>query len=541
MSFKLRWYQEEAVASLFDYFLNNSGNPLVALPTGTGKSVIIGEFVKRALYQYPQTRIMMLTHVKELVEQNYEKLKAMWGNAPCGIYSAGLKKRVMHTPIIYGSMQSVIQQIKRYENGKEKTSFGRIDLLVVDECHTISEDATTSYRVLIDSLKKENPYLKVIGLTATPYRLKGGHLLDCGIFTDICYDLTAPDKFNKLFDQGYLCRVIPKRASTQIDTSNVKITAGDFNKKALAEISDDDQTTYNAVREIVNVGIERERKAWLVFGTSIEHCEHIQGMFTELGIESAVVHSKLSMKENDNIIKLFKSGRIRCLINNDKLTTGFDYPSIDLIGMLRATTSVGLWQQMVGRGLRIAEGKENCIVLDFAGNTQRLGAINDPIIPRRKGKKDSDQAGVAPMKICPQCDCYNHSRATECEFCGYKFPLYSKLNSQSSELELIKDVRPKYEQYEVKNVFYSKHRSKAGTTSLKVSYGCGLNTFTEYVCIEHQGFARTKAEQWFAARSDLACPSSVDEVLAIADTLKKPYMVTVNVNSKYKEISAVAF
>lgn len=540
MAFELRWYQEESIEALLNYSYEK--NPLLALPTGTGKSVVIAEFIKRALMAYPTTRVLMLTHVSELVKQNADKLKSVWSNAPLGIYSAGLQSKMAGLPITFGSMQSVWNYIRK-QTEQGRPHFGKIDLLVVDEAHLISDKDETTYRRIIKALYDINPYVKVIGLTATPYRMKSGMLTEQenGIFGEVIYDLTRPDMFIRLINEGYLSPLIPKRTSVEIDVSNLSMVGDDYNKKQLEEVSDKDEITFNAVREIVECGIAQNRKSWIIFCTSVQHCEHVNAMLLSLGIESAVCHSKLPDKENNAIIEQFKKGRLTCLVNNNKLTTGFDNPKIDLIGMLRPTQSVGLWVQMLGRGTRPYPNKENCLVLDFAGNTKRLGCINDPHIPSKR-KKGGGGLGVAPVKVCKECSCYNHAKARYCEVCGAEFTFENNLFGTASNLELIKDTSPQYELIPVDQVIYNEHKSaNGGTPTLCVTYVCGLSKFQEFVCFEHTGYARKRAEMWWGQRTSEDCPDRVYEVLGKADSLKKPSMITVHVNKKYPEIKSVTF
>lgn len=536
--FELRWYQEESINALMNY--NYKHNPLLALPTGTGKSVVIAEFIKRACMSFPNTRIMMLTHVKELVQQNADKLLGVWQQAPLGIYSAGLKERDVGRPITFGSMQSVYKEIERQkESGR--WLFGKIDLLIVDEAHLISEKDETTYRKIITALYEANPFIKVIGLTATPYRMKSGMLTDGGIFGEVIYDLTQPEMFVRLIKEGYLAPLIPKRTSIEIDVSNVSLIGNEYNLKQLEEVADVDEITFNAVREIVETGVSQGRTSWIIFCTSVQHCEHVNAMLLSLGISSAVCHSKLSSKENDAVIQAFKQGRLTCLVNNNKLTTGFDNPKIDLIGMLRPTNSVGLWVQMLGRGTRPYPTKQNCLVLDFAGNTKRLGCINDPNVPNRKRGKGGG-TGDAPVKVCKECNCYNHTKARFCEVCGTEFTFENNLLSSASTLELIKDTSPQYEILPVDQVIYNQHKSaNGGIPTLEVTYICGLSKFKEYVCFEHTGYARKRAEQWWGQRSADPAPDRVYEVLGRADNLKKPATITVHVNKKYPEVKSVSF
>ena len=173
---KLRDYQEEGLQALWQYFMTNSGNPVLAWPTGTGKSLVPAEFIRRTMVNYPGQRFLMVTHVKELIEQNFDKLMTIWPNAPAGINSAGVGQRDFVQPIIYGGIQSM------YKLG---SAFGHRDLCFVDEAHLISQDDTSMYHKFLNELKKINPYLKIIGMSATPFRMGQGLITDGGLFTDI--------------------------------------------------------------------------------------------------------------------------------------------------------------------------------------------------------------------------------------------------------------------------------------------------------------------------------------------------------------------
>ena len=279
----LRDYQEAAVCSIFEYFASGkTGNPIVAMPTGTGKSIVLGEFIKRALQAYPGTRVMKLTHVKELIDQNADKLRQLWPEAPLGIYSAGLGHKDRGCPITFGGVASVAKA--------SPSIFGRIDLLLIDECHLVSQKETTMYRVIIDVLKALNPNLKVIGFTATHYRLGHGMLTeDGGIFTDLCFDMTRMTPFNWFLDQGYLARLIPRTTAAEFDLSNVRISGGEYKQDDLQAAVDKSEVTYAACRELCQWGQDRDH--WLIFASGIEHAEHVAECWGSMGISAICVHS----------------------------------------------------------------------------------------------------------------------------------------------------------------------------------------------------------------------------------------------------------
>ena len=543
--FKPRWYQEEAEYAIFEYFAQGKiGNPVCAMPTGTGKSVVIGNFIRHIFGYWPNQRIMMLTHVKELIEQNAEKLMSIWPHAPLGIYSAGLNSRDMIMPIVFGGVQSVAKAIQRSleENDGRPAHlkhFGFRDLILIDECHLLGPNEDTMYQYVITELKKINPYLKVIGFTATPYRLKQGMITDEGLFSDLCYDITGIEAFNRLIAEGFIAPLIPKRTVTEIDVSGVGLSGGDFNGKQLNAAVDKDEVTYAAVKEMVEQGYDR--KSWLVFASGVDNAEHIAAMLQSFGVNAAATHSKLSTSDNDNRIAAFKAGELRALVNNNKLTTGFDHPPIDLIGMLRPTLSPGLWVQMLGRGTRPSPdtGKTNCLVLDFAGNTRRLGPINDPVKPRKPGK---GAAGDAPIRICDSCGVYNHASARYCCNCGAEFSFETKIFKTAGNEQLLRSDAPIVEYFNVTRVIYNLHEKKDGNgiaiapPSIKVSYFCGFQMFNEWICLEHPGMASKRARDWWRQRHVEEPPPTTYEALRRVSELRVPTKVRVWTNKKYPEV-----
>lgn len=535
---KPRYYQEDAIVSIFDYFANGGqGNPIVAMPTGTGKSLVIAEFVRRVYSLYPNQRIMMLTHVKELIEQNAERLLQVWPTAPLGIYSAGMGKKDTIMPIIFGGVGSVVNDI---------AAFGHRDLILIDECHLLSPKEDTMYQKIITQLLIINPYLKVIGLTATHYRMKQGLLTDGdGIFTDVCYDITGVSEFNKLIREGFLAPLIPRPTQTEISMEGVSIVGNDYNKKQMAARVDTDEITYNAVREMVEGAANRN--CWLVFAASVENAEHIAAMLQTFGVDSLAVHSKLNKKTNDERLAAFKAGEIKCIVNNKKLTTGFDHPPIDFIGDLLPTMSPGLHVQKYGRGTRPFPGKENCLVFDFARNTRRLGPINDPVKPRKPGKGGG--TGEVPIKICEICGFYNHTSARVCDNpdCSHVFTFKSKLMAMADDTVLIKSDIPEVVLMDVKSVLYNLHEKKdkngnmLSPPSIKVSYICGLRQFSEWVCLEHPGMAGKKARDWWRQRIGTEPPTFTWEALQEVSKLKVPARIRVWVNKKYPEVMGHEF
>ena len=526
---QLRYYQQEALDALYNYFLTgHRGNPLIGLPTGTGKSVLPAAFIQGIMKNWPNQRFLMVTHVKELIAQNANELKEVWPEAPLGIYSAGLGLKQTAHPIIFGGIQSMI---------KHPMLFGHRDMAFVDEAHLVSAEESSQYQTFFAMMKLINPNLKIIGMSATLYRMGMGMITENGLFTDVVYDKTNLDGFNELLNAGYMAPLIPLRTKTELDVSDVSIAKGEFVATQLQGAVDKAEVTYNALKELVHAG--QNRKAWLIFASGIEHAEHIAEQLGAFGIDCAPVHSKRPSDYNDAAIKAFKANELRAIVNYGKLTTGFNHPEIDLIGMLRPTLSVPLWVQMLGRGTRPA--KPNCLVMDFARNTPRLGPINDPVIPKMK----KGEAGEMPVKICEMCGAYNHTKVRFCCNCGNEFSFQMKLVSKAGTDELIRNAAieetPIVETLNVMGASYVKHDGKLGKPpTLRATYFTPT-PYTEYVCLQHGGMAGKIGRDWWRRRHKEEPPATVDEALLKISDLRCPRFIRVHINKKHPEILGAEF
>lgn len=562
MRLKPRDYQEYASTSVFQFFLQNPSpdkHPIVAMPTGTGKSVVIADLLYKILSAWCTQRILVLTHVKELIEQNYSKFVNMWPEAPAGVYSAGLNRRDTYQNVIFGGIASVFKQMN---------AFGRFDLVFIDECHLVNPEEAGMYRKLFEHLRKLNPMVRFVGFTATPWRLGYGSIIDDGIFTDLCCDMTGVEAFNWLIAQGYLMPLVPKRTETTLNVEGVHMRGGEFISSELQTAVNKESITRAALQEAIQLGSDRNH--WLIFAAGVEHACDIADMLNdEFGITAIAIHGKLSRTQRDEALRDYKAGKYRVAVNNNVLTTGFDFPGIDLILMLRPTASAVLWVQMLGRGTRpdYAQGfdlttlegrlaaieastKHNCLVLDFAGNTRRLGPINDPLVPRKKGEK----VGEAPVKECPGCNTWVHASARYCggkptsdpafdiaKGCGYEFTFETKLKQAASTEALVKGDMPVVEIFDVDQVTIQRYE-KNEVAMAKVTYYCGLKMFTEYIGIDHPKHnMRAKAREWWRARTRMDLPETTDELIGAATSLPPATQLRVWVNQKYPTILAACF
>lgn len=573
---KPRDYQLEATYSIFRYFDQhkaNAGNPVVVLPTGTGKSICLAEFMRLVCQWWPGQKLMLLTHVKELIQQNANKLKDLWPEAPLGIHSSGLKKKDVHHQIIYAGIASV---------AKKAHLFGAVSLVLVDECHLISPKDMTMYQKFFEALREINPHLKIIGFTATAFRMGFGPIVrqegdeELGVsamFDHIVFDGSSVEYFNWFISEGYLMPLIPKRTKMQLDVSGVGKRGGEYISSELQAAVNKQEANQLALNEALAVA--GDRKKWLVFCAGVEHAEDFAELLNQNGVPAKAIHSKISDKERDQALKDYKEGRLKALTNNNVLTTGFDCPDIDLIIMLRPTGSPVLWVQMLGRGTRpvytpgfdltdreqrlasiAASPKQNCLVLDFSGNSRRLGPINDPAVPRRPGQKGGGSPIYKSCEVCgvdAQYPAWRFCGGVAADdpnfkpllgFCGAPFTFKEKLKRAASSEELIKDQMPVIEVFDVENVVYQKNvnrgdRSKPPT--MKVTYYCGHKTFVEFVCLQHGDWAGRKAYKWWITRTQIPQPATVDDALEIVNQLAVPTQIRVHTNVKWPNVLACCY
>lgn len=474
----LREYQQRAINDLYAWFESgNHGNPCLVLPTGAGKSHIIAALCKDALHQWPETRILMLTHVKELIEQNAAKLRLHWPGAPLGIYSASIGKKQLGEPITFAGIQSV---------RKKASLLGHVDLVLIDECHLVSHADEGGYRSLLGDLTDINPALRVIGLTATPYRLGHGLITDKPAIFDA---LIRSVDIDELIHKGFLAPLRSKVTAHKLDTSGVHKRGGEYIESELQAAVDTDANNAGVVAEVIRLA--GERKAWLFFCTGVDHARHIAAELVQRGISAACVTGETPKKEREQMLAAYKAGHLRALTNANVLTTGFDYPDIDLIAMLRPTMSPGLYVQMAGRGLRPKSHTDHCLVLDFAGVIAAHGPITNIAVPV-KGSKAGE--GEAPTKACENCNEICAIAAAACPACGALFPL-----REPPKLELRDDdiMGLAGQEMQVGSWRWRKHVSQASGKEMLACtyYGRHLSdkSITEYMPVLHDGYAGQKA------------------------------------------------
>jgi len=530
----LRPYQVEAVSAVYDHLRRRDDHPCVVIPTAGGKTPVMASICRDAVGQW-NGRVLILAHVKELLEQAVEKLHAMapdlWNRI--GVYSAGLKSRDTDHPIIVAGIQSV------YRRAAELDAF---DLICIDEAHMLPPDGEGMYRTFLADAKVVNPNIRLIGLTATPYRMTTGMI--CGpdnLLNHVCYEVGVCE----LIVQGYLCPLKTKAGRRKANTSGLHIRGGEFIAGEVEVLMDDDSLVRSACQEIVDH--TQDRNSVLIFASGVKHAQHVQRVLGEMGFECGFVCGGTLPFERAETLQRFKDGDLKYLVNVNVLTTGFDAPNIDCVALLRPTNSPGLYYQMVGRGFRLHPSKENCLVLDFGGNILRHGPVDALQVEDR-----SSGSGEAPAKECPECQAVIHAAYATCPECGHEFPPpeRQKHDQQASTAGILSGEVTETD-YEVSEVYYSVHVKRGAPEShprtMRVDYRCGspgdienmepntgniahffgkqcqsprsgFNDYhSEWVCPEHTGYARGKFEAWWRARSHEPLPESAEQAVDLAE------------------------
>ncbi|PKF79558.1 ATP-dependent helicase [Vibrio sp. vnigr-6D03] len=407
--YTLRPYQADSVKAVVHYFRKNNSPAVIVLPTGAGKSLVIAELARLA-----KGRVLVLAHVKELVEQNHAKYEGY--DLQGSIYSAGLGRKETDQQVVFASVQSVVRNLDAFAN--------QFSLLVIDECHRVPDNTSSSYRKVISHVQSINPGIKVLGLTATPYRLGMGWIYqyhtrglvrseEPRFFRDCIFEL--PIRY--LLDEGFLTPAkLIDAPVLSYDFSQLKPASTGRYKESEMDmvIEQSKRATPQIVQQIIAQALNRH--GVMIFAATVRHAQEILSLLPEN--ECSLVIGDTETKERDRIIQSFKNRDIKFLVNVSVLTTGFDAPHVDLIAILRPTESVSLYQQIVGRGLRLSDGKTECLVLDYAGNSYDL---YQPEIGNPKPDSDSEIITIP----CPSCG-FNNSFWGKLDAAGFLIEHYGR-------------------------------------------------------------------------------------------------------------------
>jgi DNA repair protein RadD len=394
------------------------------------------------------------------------------------------------------------------------------------------------YRTFLSKLGELCEF-RTVGMTATPFRGNGVWLTDGDepLFTGIASRVSM----RELLDAKFIAPLVPPdRIETRIDASNVGIANGDYK---VGELSREVEKYLSKVATEASK-IASERKKWIAFTPSVANAESLSDKLNALGIVSAVVCGETPKQEREDLIRQFKDHQIHCLVTVLALSVGFDVPDVDCIIWCRPTKSPVLYVQGMGRGTRIADGKTDCLVLDFTDTVERLGPV-DTIQGRAKKRSGTQEA---PYSICPDCGERNAPAALVCIHCGgqireeeakpidARVSLAALLSNRASADDFV--------WHDVTKVGYAVHRKEGKPDSLRVDYYAGLlMVATEWVCFSHIGYARQKAENWWLRRERTHIPSGTQEAFTwtLFNKIKEPIRILTRKNGKYTEVKEHEF
>jgi DNA repair protein RadD len=548
VSFALRDYQLQSVDALMEFLGRPGCNPILALPTGAGKSVIQAAFIKRVLEQWPSERFLLATHSKELLTQNADKIAAMLPGVGVGMFSAGLGRKELGYQITVAGIQSAHKLAHR---------MGDISIVIIDECHLVSKTDDTMYHRFLADLRKLCPHVRIIGMSATPYRLDSGPLIKgrAAIFNAIAHSVSM----KYLIEQGHLARLVSAKTTARANTAGVRVQGGEFVAGELEKAVNVDELTNKALDEAMKLCADRA--SWIVFCVGVDHAAAVNTAIQARGVSSAVVVGDTLPLERARHLGDFKAGRLRVLVSVGVLTTGFDAPNADALICLRPTQSPGLWVQIVGRVSRTCPGKRDGLVLDFTDNTRTHGPVDmievdgdgnpstSPLMECEKcgdltPRKDATcvHCGHVRGRPCPKCNQTIPVGTNECRACGYVIVPIEREIKHATKAEggaLLSGVEEAVA--ETVDGWAPKRHSKPGKPdSVCVEYDTGyiLGPRREWICFEHDGYAGRKAALWWVQHGGMSpAPTTVTEAIGRWRELSMPSELHVRRNGKYWEIT----
>lgn len=439
MSVKPRPYQSEAVQAVFDHVRASVSPCLIELPTGAGKSVVVAELAKRLTAAAPTKTVLCLAPSKELVEQNFHFYKNVYGYQ-ASMFCASAGGKCIRSSVIFASPMTALKSI-------DSIAHKGISAVIIDEAHGL----TQTIKEIIERIKAykigdkaPNDLCRVIGMTATPYRMGTGYIYstDCTTDTHVTYDedKAIEPYFSKLLykisarfliDNGFLTPPQVGIPVDSYDTSALEVDKmGRFTKKSVDNAFSNKTTKTESIIESL-VDISSDKMGVMIFASTVQHAEEICRYLPEG--DYRLVTGAMKKADRERTINEFKAQRFKFIVNRDVLTTGFDAPHVDVVAVLRATESPALFQQIVGRALRLHDKKDHALILDYAENIKRHGLAKDIFTPEIRAKRATEVSGEIGV-ICPACNAYSEKkRRNDFSFRGLKWDSFGNFLVAGSE------------------------------------------------------------------------------------------------------------
>lgn len=525
---ELRPYQSDAVGAIKDA-LRKKETALLAAPCAAGKTVIFSEIIH--WLHSAGRRCLVLLDRENLVTQTANRLREYIGS-DVSIACASVGKKNLRKNVVVASRQTLAPMLR---NGHKSTEF---NIVILDEAHLCAQNGKGQYAQILKQLKENNPRLRLLGCTATPYRMAGGKIYGDGkLFANLDHAIKTQD----LLDAGYLVPLTWKIRQSdllrQLDLVK-KSSTGELNETEQAAILG--QATF--VQGVYDVWLQYavDRKT-AVFALNIAHAEAIQGVFKANGVKTYIIHSKLSVDIVRTRIEAFAKGD-GVIINVGILTIGSDIPAISAIILARRTMSTALFFQIIGRGARLFPGKTECLVLDLCGNALIHGI--DPDNPIRQEHEEGK--GEPKVKVCPMCETPCGLNAATCNHCGFQFPLPEReeedLHETGKPGELV-DFQGFVTQ-PCRLVIYRAYRSRTGSIpTIEAGYfGENGPAVRQWLCPEHphKTFPQLKAARyWRDLGGKYPIPRTVAEWLQRDGELSQNLLLTLDISGKYTQVKKV--
>jgi DNA repair protein RadD len=543
-SITLRPWQEEAVEALMEALARKRA-VLMQAPTGSGKTVVLAEIVRRHLSGWPGMKVCVASHRAGLIVQTIERLKAYWpAGAPLVDMACASRGRVeTGGRVVVGTVQTLARR-----------RFGEpFDLIIVDEAHRIPPEGLKSqYWRLFRRHAAGNPDLRILGVTATPYRLGHGYIYGTECRPDAVNLFSALDFQKSMAELTELGLLAPWRAKQPVDIAadlkRIRTRNGEYSDPQLTELLIREKNMRSAVDAWERYG--EGRRHCLVFAVTIEHAERLAGFFRENGLEAAVVHSRMAEADRAAALEAFTGGRAGFLVSVGVLTEGWDCPQVDLVILCRPTKSPALFVQMIGRGSRPAPGKRDVLILDMVNNFREHG---DPAAPEVRWRRGGAE-GEAPVKVCPKCHEVNALGRRECSYCGW---LFAPEGGEARELDkapAMEEVafgrkrapRPPdgWEEARVLGTAVFAHVVRSAVNfgkrmlCMRIFFegGRAVNVFLDVEGrISGPAWARAMA-LWSFLTGNSRPPASVDEACLRKREVKVPWTLKVNFRRRFQEI-----
>jgi DNA repair protein RadD len=517
--FELRDYQEQAIRAIWSE-LSLSQKALCVMSTGSGKSIVIAGLVKKAIEAKPDIKILILFNKITLLEQLADKFKELLGFDQVGIYCSTSGEWDLSKQVTVGSIQSM---------SEDKLNF---NLIIIDECHNLNE-SSGKYIKFTQAQLDQNPKTKVVGFTATPFRFDGYIYGKDKFWPKPCFERGL----SYFIDKKMLVMPIAKQPDHLIDISKLRVRSGEYVQSDVDAQTLNKQFAERQVADALMRAAGRKKIVW--FCSSIKHAELIKDTLLAASEKAVCIHSALDWDCRDKALLDFTQGDARHLTFVSIVSEGFDYPPIDCVVLMRPTKSPVLMVQTCGRGLRPSDGKENCLILDYANVISTLGPLDAPVIRTNKRGKS---IAKPTQKVCPSCRAYLPINAQKCFSCGYEYP---KLNAAKIDLIANQDInligKRELKTMRVKNVTMEYHKSSNGNDCVKIMYW--PDSFLDYPIVEYFSWASDFSLKKFQIRAiemniELKADALTQSLMRIG---RVPYSIEYVMENKYPKVKKLNF